>query len=156
MSRTKGDENQGLEALLSHLEAKVRARGEAAKKEAALTTEIAQLAAEARNKGATMPQLTQIVRRWDKRSGDMLTVTRQALDTMIKVETGRREPRVSAAQQKQRLQRRRQVHRLRDEEGLSFPAIGRALEISAQRAAAIYKQKLEEEPTGGVNVEAFS
>lgn len=96
------DEDQPLERVLELLDAKVEERGKAVLAELEATTEIARLTSEARRKGATMAQLTQHVKRMDRRQRKLVSVTRQALDVMLATFEERREPRTTRASRRRR------------------------------------------------------
>ena len=100
-TRKKKAEETPLERLLELIDEQVKARHEATLAERAATAEIARLSSEARNKGATMVELTQHVKRVEK-DGKLKSVTRQALDTMLAVHEERRAPRTTRASRRRR------------------------------------------------------
>lgn len=105
MPRGKKTEDQPLERLLQLIDEAVQARGRAVLAEVDATAKIAELTAEARRKGAPMTGadgLTQHVQRMDKSTRKLTPVTRQALDTMLAVHDGRREPRTTRASRRRR------------------------------------------------------
>lgn len=100
--KKKETEDQPLERLLELIDQAVEARGTHVKADVQLTERIAELTSEARRKGASMPQLTKHVRRMDRRDLELKPVTRQALDNMLAVHEGRREPRTTRASRRRR------------------------------------------------------
>lgn len=97
----KKPEETPLERLLELLDEQVKARHDHALAERAATAEIVRLSAEARAKGATMPQLLEHVKRVDK-EGNLVAMTRQNLDNMLAVHDQRREPRTTRASRRRR------------------------------------------------------
>jgi len=91
-----------LEKLLSQVDKHVEARGKAVLAEVDATAEIARLTSEARKQGASMPELTQHVRRMDRKTRQLVPVTRQAIDIMLATFEERRKPRTTRASRKRR------------------------------------------------------
>lgn len=107
--------------LLEQIDKKVEQRGKAVLAELDATAEIARLTSEARAHGATMVELTQHVRRMDKRERRLKPVTRQALDTMLAVHEERRPARTTRASRQRR------------EDGAEQAGSGRGLNLEAFR-----------------------
>jgi hypothetical protein len=98
-SRKKED---SLEKILANIDKQVTARGKAVLAEVDASAEIARLTSAARKQGATMAQLTERVKRMDKKERKLKPVTRQALDIMLATFEQRREPRTTRASRKRR------------------------------------------------------
>jgi hypothetical protein len=86
---SRSEEGRPLERVLELIDEKVEQRAQHERSEIVLTASIAELAEEARRHGATMPQLTQHVRRLDRSSGEVRPITRQALAVMLARKDGR-------------------------------------------------------------------
>jgi hypothetical protein len=102
MPRGKKDEDHTPERLLELIDEQAKVRGAAVIAELDATARIAELASEARRKGATMADLRLRVQRMDKKERKLTPVTRQALDTMLAVHEERREPRTTRASRRRR------------------------------------------------------
>jgi hypothetical protein len=98
---TRKEEENPLWRLLEMIDDQVELRQEHAVAERAATAEIVRLSAEARDKGATMPQLLEHVKRVDK-EGNLVAMSRQNLDTMLAGHTQRREPKTTRASRRRR------------------------------------------------------
>ena len=97
MPRKKKNEEQPLERLLELIDEQVEIRGKAELIEADASARIAELVSEARRRGCPMPELTQRVKRMDKKERVLKPVSRQALDTTIAVHEKRRPARTTRA-----------------------------------------------------------
>lgn len=97
MPRKKTTENYSLERLYELLDEQSAARGAAVLAAEDATAEIARFAAEARRKGATMPELRQHVRKMDVKTRKMTPISRQFLNTMIAVHEKRAVPKTTRA-----------------------------------------------------------
>jgi hypothetical protein len=100
--KTQDPEDLDLERVLELLDARVLSRRDHVLAELDDTAEIVHLAEVARTKGATMVDLAQRVKRVDRRTRELVPVTRQALDTMLATGTGRREARTTRASRRRR------------------------------------------------------
>jgi hypothetical protein len=86
-----------VEKLLELIDEQVKLRGDAVLAIEDTTAKIAELASEARRKGAPMVDLVKHVQRMDKNDRKLKPVTRQAVDTMLAVHERRRPPKTTRA-----------------------------------------------------------
>lgn len=91
-----------LERILAQLDDKVTERGQAEQAELDLTEEIARLASDARKHGAQMTELARRIKRLNRKTLELESVTRQAVDTMLATYEQRREPRTTRASRRRR------------------------------------------------------
>lgn len=94
---TKKKEEDPIDKILKLIDKEVAARGKAVLAEVDATERIAELASEAKRKGAPMRTLTEHIKRMDKNTRELAPVTRQAADTMLAVHEKRRAPRTTRA-----------------------------------------------------------
>jgi hypothetical protein len=100
MARTKKEEP--LEKIFKLIDKEVEKRGKAVLVDVDTSAEIARLSSEARKQGASMAQITERVRRMDKKERVLKPVTRQAIDIMLATFEQRREPRTTRASRRRR------------------------------------------------------
>lgn len=90
------------ERLLELLDELVARRGDAVLAVEDTTAEIARVASEARKKGVEMKTLVAHIKKMDRGTRELTSVTRQAVDTMLAVHDQRREPRTTRASRRRR------------------------------------------------------
>lgn len=102
MATRKKKDDQPLERILGLIDKQVAARGKAVLAEVDASAEIARLTSEARRKGATMAQLTERIKRMDKKERVLKPITRQAIDIILATYEKRRPPRTTRASRRRR------------------------------------------------------
>ena len=135
--KKKAPAEEPLERVLELIDEEVKARAGAVLRELEATDKLRDLVAQARNKGATMPDLARRVQRLDRSSRQLVPITRQALDAMLNAEhdTSKRDERT--AESRRRAEKMHAFH----VQGHSLRETGERFGgISAQTVSALFSR----------------
>jgi hypothetical protein len=101
-TRTEAPDDEALARVLELIDERVKARADAVMAELKASDEIMRLVAEARRKGAIMPDLARRVKRVDRGDRKLKSISRQALDLALAQHEGRRSARTTRASRRRR------------------------------------------------------